>query len=171
MLDVCGRGAGRVAAPLIRVVTLHAQPPLHLQALIEGFRLFAHIPIGPDHSLDAGFHHLRFLLQRLSSSYIDAIGTPIGIMGRDIEEISEALRAKHLSVTGVLEDGIDDARFQPLRSVRGVVAAYPVHVFVRVHASAFQPGTDYGDEYVLHVNDPDALPLKILDPLDIALAY
>ena len=55
---------------------------------------------------------------------------------RDIEDITEALPTKQLSIARVLEDGIDEPRAQPLWSVRGVVASHPVDVGVRVQARA-----------------------------------
>src|SRR3990172_8131868 len=109
MLSMGGNADGQLGALLIKVRTLHAQPPLHLPALVEILRLLANVPVGLNHSLDAGFYLIRLLLQSPPRGHDHAIGTPFGIMGSDIENIAEALGPKRLRVGRILEDGIDRA--------------------------------------------------------------
>ena len=109
MLGV-GKGCtGQLPTVLIGVRALHPQPTLHLHALIEGLRLFAHIPIGMNYPLNAGFHHLRLFSQGLPRGDVDAVGTPPGIMDCYNEQITETLSSKRLRILWVLEGGIDEA--------------------------------------------------------------
>ena len=86
-----GGCTGQFPALLIGVRALHPQLTLHLYTLIEGLRLFAYLPIGTNHPLNVGFHHFRLFSQGLPRGDVDAVGTPLGIMGRYIEQIAGTL--------------------------------------------------------------------------------
>src|SRR3990172_8691409 len=128
MLSMRGNADGQLPALLIEVRTLHAQPPFHLPALVEILRLLADVPVGLNHSLDAGFDLIRLLLQSPSRGHDHAVGTPFGIMRSYIENIAETLCPKRLRIGRILEDGIDRAGAELRASVPGRVATDPVDV-------------------------------------------